>query len=212
MAQSRFLFDAQMGVHQSAFAHQSPYQEKYIPNTGIRLGVHFNQRIGNRIWLRSGFRFSDLGCKTEKKNLIWGTQIDPDTGIPRPDTSGLPQEVQSFFNMRYGEIPILARYIFSNKKLSFYTELGLSSNFYLHTKYVSKIDGQESGFSGMENEARRVTFAAHAGLGLEYAVNSQFSIFSQPNVRHDFTPLYNGLYQNYFFSYGIDLGTRITLY
>ncbi len=209
--QNHSALDVQLGGHRSGIILENPLlKDEYIEHNGFHVGLHYQRKIGQRWWLRTGGRFTELSYKTPKKLLRWGTDFDPNTGLPRIDTTR--SKVQFFHNHRYIEIPLLARYFFTNTKLGLYAELGFSSSFYLNTRASNIQDGIR--ISETQKDSNPFHLAGLAALGLNYQFTDQWSLFFQPSIRHDITPTAGKIrdrYSNYFYSYGIDVGGRIAL-
>ena len=211
-AQNRAALDFQFGAHQSGLIVKNPtLQGEYIENLGYSAGLHFNYRIGDKTWLRSGVRYSVLGYKTPKKVLRWGTDFDPVTGLPREDSIQILS--QFIYNHRYFEIPILGHFNFTASKLAVYTEFGFSSNFYLNTEDVyKKGSAVESRSIQKDLVANPLHFAVLGALGINYQLGNQNSLFFQTNIRRGISPGNDGKRSSsYWYSYRLDLGTRFLL-
>jgi hypothetical protein len=211
-AQNRAALDVQFGVHQSGIIlKNSLLSDHYIENISYRAGLHVHYQLGKSIWLRSGLRYAELSYKTREELLYWPTQINPDTGLPKEGE--LPFRFKFIFNHRFLEIPLSARYFITMGKLGLYTEMGASANFYLDTEVVNVENGVHTRTTRKDREANPFNFALHAALGLNYQIGDQWSLFLQPSIRRDISSAEKGHnnYASFFYSYGLDLGTRFLL-
>lgn len=211
-AQNRAALDVQFGMHQSGIILKNSLQnDYYIENIGYRAGLHFQYRLGNRIWLRSGLRYAELSFKTREELLYWPTQMNPDTGMPI--AGEVPTNFQFIFNHRFLEIPLSARYFITMGKLGLYTEIGGSANFYQNTEVVNVENGVHTSTTRKDRQANPSNFALYAALGLNYQIGDPWSLFLQPSIRRDISSAEKGQngYASFFYSYGLDLGTRFFL-
>lgn len=211
-AQNRAALDVQYGMHQSGIIVKNSLQnDYYIENIGYRAGLHFQYRLGKRIWLRSGLRYAELSYKNRETLLRWGTRFDPNTGLPIEDS--VQTRFQFIFNHRFLEIPLSVRYFITTGKFSVYTEVGGSANFYQNTEVVNVENGVRTSTTRKDREANPNNFALHATLGLNYQIGEQWSLFLQPSIRRDISSVEKrqNNYASFFYSYGLDLGTRFFL-
>ena len=211
-AQNRAALDVQYGMHQSGIILKNALlSDYYIENIGYRAGLHFQYRLGKRIWLRSGLRYAELSYKNREELLYWPTQINPDTGLPRE--GAVPINFQFIFNHRFLEIPLSVRYFITTGKFGLYTEIGGSTNFYQDTEVVNVENGVRTNTTRKNQYANPSNFALHAALGLNYQIGEQWSLFLQPSIRRDISSAEKGHnnYASFFYSYGLDIGTRFLL-
>jgi len=211
-AQSPAL-DFQLGAYQSGIILENPRsKDLYVEHWGYLAGLHYQQPLGKKITLRSGLRFLTMSYKTRENEVRWPIGVNPDTGLPIPDT--IPDFVYFIHQNRYLEIPFLLRYNLTSSKLSIHMEMGFGANLYLDTKNITFINGEEDS-SMIGKDLRRNHFEAsiQAGFGLDYKLDQHWGIFLQPyarvnkvNIDKDWAPD-----NSYLYGYGVNLGSRFLL-
>jgi hypothetical protein len=98
-------------------------------------------------------------------------------------------------------------------KLGLYTEIRGSVNFYQNTEVVNVENGVHTSTTRKDRQANPSNFALYAALGLNYQIGDPWSLFLQPSIRRDISSAEKGQngYASFFYSYGLDLGTRFFL-
>lgn len=187
-------------------------QDAYILHPGYAVGVGYQHPVGKKFSVRGGLRILSMSQKTREEEVGWGTQIDPDTGLPKPGV--ILDRMQSIYHDRYIEVPFWVRYNFNSSKLSAFVELGIANSLYVNTENVTFTNGQESSRDiAKDNFRRPFTSSAQAGLGVSYTVDKRWGVFLQPYFQRSFTTLSKlwGPYPVSIHVYGINVGSSFYL-
>jgi hypothetical protein len=174
-----------------------------------RIGFNYNQKIGKKIFIKTGIRLASVGYQKEKRTgLRWPSEHDGMGGWS-PDPN-LPHEIQTVLDYWFAEMPLAARFEMNKKKLSPFFELGISPSIFLATRVKSITDiGKDASFhKGGVYHFKKFHMVGVISLGLNYSVNEKFQIFGQPAFRYHFTKLVDAPIDEYLFNYGIEIGIR----
>ena len=176
-----------------------------------RTGFNYNRRLSNRMYLKSGLRFTNEGYKSKKtSDLRWGTQHDGmGHWIDTPDDD-LPGQIQYFYNNWFIEIPIALRYEFNEKKWTPFVEAGVSPSLFLTRRTATKTDlGTDIEYDNGEfynfNKMHLVGFAS---FGINYSPNNKYQFFGQPAFRYHLTKLVGAPIGEHLFNIGLEIGVR----
>lgn len=200
--------DVQIGSHYTRLIQEHPLErDAHLPHPGYSLGVHYLHPIDKRLSLRGGLRILNMSYKTKEERIRWGTDFDPDTGLPKLNAS--EDRIQLIHHDRFIEVPVWLRYNFTTSKLRLFVELGLANNLYVNSENISLINGQET-WRGTAKDSRRRSFgsSAQVGFGVDYAITKRWGVFLQPYFRRDITPMGKiwGPYSTTFYAYGANVG------
>jgi len=168
------------------------YRKDETGRLNWRIGLNYNKKLTTKIFLKSGLRLASVGyAMFDSKNSNW-------------------LEIHSTSDYWYLEIPITGRYEFSNKKLSFFFELGLAPNIYLTTFDKAKTDlDKELKFRRNRNSYfNNLQFVSIVSAGLNYNLTDQLQLFGQPIFRYHLTKLYDAPIEEHLNSYGLEFGIR----
>jgi len=174
-----------------------------------QIGFNYNQRLTNRIFLRTGLRLASVGYKGEKNtDLRWPSEHDGNGGWVADPT--LPRESQLIYDYWFVEMPIVGRFEMTKKKLSPFIELGILPSYYMTTRTTQKTDiGTDSQFeNGDVHNFNRVHFVGFLSFGMNYSLNDNLQFFGQPAFRYHFTKLADAPIAEYLFNCGIEFGIR----
>ena len=174
-----------------------------------RLGVNFRATLTNNTYLKFGARLSSLGYKVPDNSMKYRWNYFHE-GLQYFDNIDPSQEILTFLvDHRFIELPISYGIAKSINKFSFYAEIGVSSNFYLHTR-TEEISGSQSTLTSQVNPSvRHLHLSGIIAVGAAYEFCEHFSIFAQPSFRHHLTRLAQvGFVNEYLYSYGIEIGLR----
>ncbi len=175
-----------------------------------RFGFNFNQRLNQKLVLKTGLRLAFIGYKGENKTgLKWGSEHDGMGGWT-PDPT-LPHEIQGNYNHWFIEVPIVGRYEFENEKFTPFIEVGLSPYYYLTTKRHIITDIYEStSFERNDfKDFKKIHLVASISCGVNYNLNETTQLFGQPIFRYHLTRLVGGsTLGEYLFNAGVEVGVR----
>lgn len=148
-----------------------------------RIGANFNFRIFDKIKIKTGVRYTELGFVLKSNDLRWPSEITSDGWVPDPT---LPRFIHRDINKRFIEIPVIARYEFGEKRLSFFGEFGFSPHFYINTKEVETTNLEESSevFDEVGMGQKRMQVATVIAFGANYSLSDEYQFFLQPTLRY----------------------------
>ena len=158
----------------------------------FRIGGNFNFRIFDKKYIKTGIRYVRQGLEYTK-------------GFSQNNSTS-----NDYADEYYLEIPLLFRVEFSERKLSFYTEVGGSPHFYLKGKYTTRIGISETveDFDQPYLVGKRVRMALVVGLGFNIKISKQYQFFMQ-STYVQFRPIEFGFFQKAKTrSLGIEFGFR----
>ncbi len=145
----------------------------------------------------------EAGFKSEANDLIWPSEIGPNGFEPDPT---LPRYLHNTTNLKFIEIPLLARYEIGRKKLSLFFELGFAPHIYINTKTT------RSSNLGSESETtfggKRLRMAVVLGFGMNYKVSDKFQLFIQPTARRYISNSNQPSFENRLRNIGLEFGIR----
>lgn len=174
-----------------------------------RIGFNYNQRLTNRIFLRTGLRIASVGYKGEKNtDLRWPSEHDGNGGWVADPT--LPRELQLVYDYWFIEVPIVGRFEMNQKKISPFVELGILPSYYMTTRTTEKTDiGRNAQFdNGDVHNFNRVHFVGFLSFGMNYSLNDQLQFFGQPAFRYHFSKLVDAPISEHLLNFGVELGIR----
>lgn len=181
------------------------------PKANYRTGLNVSIRMSDKLWLKSGFRFASVGYTSKTQyNLVFPDEYDPVTGEPILQPS-LPREVRYTYNYWFLEMPVMARWIFSEKKFVPYAEFGFSGIYYLttRTRYTTETENLVYRLESPVNSVYQVT--ANLGVGINVYVSPMSNMFVQPNFRYHLSTTAQAPLREHLFNFGVEIGYRVFL-
>jgi len=177
------------------------------PKYNYRFGGNFNVKVYDNIYIKTGLRFAQVGFTNKREELRWPGEFGPNGFKPDPS---LPRYLHSTIDQSYFEIPIIFRYEFDGKKLSFYLETGISPHIYSRTRYITKsnIDTTKRFSYDTQFGGKRLLMCYVFGIGLNYNFDNLYQFFFQPTIRIYVSNDNQFQFENAFRSIGIELGFR----
>ena len=116
-----------------------------------------------------------------------------------------------FFNYKFLEIPLVARWEFNGNKLKPFIEFGISPTFYLNTKVIQETDIDRKKID-TANNAEGIALFHLVGLvscGVNYVLTENIQLFGQPIFRSHLSPLvHNVRVKEYLYNTGLEIGIR----
>ena len=122
----------------------------------------------------------------------------------------LPHSLQLSRDYWFIEIPVAARFEFSNKKFSPFIELGVSPSVYLttRTKTVTDIGTDVTYQKGGTADYNNMHLVGFTSFGVNYSLNDKFQLFGQGIYRYHFTKLVDAPISEHLYNYGLEVGVR----
>lgn len=181
-----------------------------IPRLGMRIGANLNFKLSSKLFLKTGLRYVSNGYSTKKRSLQFESQYDPVTGQIITDPT-LIQTIEYKTNYRFVEIPLSLRYVFRDKKFSYFVESGLGFANYINSFKIITTDLGKS-----TNESKPDFFSAWnanaiLSLGAQYAISKNVQLFAQPIFRYSLNPIALAPIDEHLYSLGLEAGIRCSL-
>ncbi len=181
-----------------SYSRNSPeYRNSYC------FGVDLNQAVSKHWQIKVGARMQ-ITALTQEVDLHWPAENNGQ-GQYKPL---YPNERLDMWNV-FIEVPLMARYVFSERKLVPYAEAGLSTNYYLQSKIKETFLGDTETFKGRVEELRPVNFALVFAAGIQYRYSAKQSLFVQPVLRYQLNSV-EEVTENRGLGFGMELGWRVT--
>ncbi len=163
-----------------------------------RLGFNWNNRISNKLFFKSGLRLFSVGSSSGKFDL----ELDPNSSFIQPT------EIEFITNYFLVEIPLAARYLFNNNKISPFIEIGFSPSYFLtrNLKRITDIETSSNFGSRFDSSFNKFHFAVLVSFGMNYSLNDKLQLFAQPIYRvhlSRFTKTTNSRYYNFGAEFGV---------
>lgn len=188
------------------------FDENETGTINFRFGFNFNKRISSNFIFKTGLRFTSLGYQRKygEDELRWGNQQTG--GVFNPDIPSEQPEISNFiYNYLFLEIPLVARYEFSQKKFTPFIELGVAPSFFLKTRHkiISDNGTQIVDNNDSQDGYSNINFVGVVSFGGNYAINEGLQLFAQPTFRYQLTRLYKtGSVREYLWNAGLEVGLR----
>lgn len=188
-------------------------RKKEKGNLNWRLGFNYNQRLSERLFLKTGLRLMSLGYHREYNfgELRWGTQHDGEGNFDpniSPDESFPNTKVST--NYVFLEVPLVLRYEFTTKKITPYIEAGFGSAYVLQIRNTTSQEGERKSNTTSEfgENFNRFQLEGIISFGVNYNLNANWQLFTQPTFRYHLTELTDFYYKEHLWSAGLELGVR----
>ena len=157
--------------------------------------------------MKTGVRYARLESTLKRDDLRWGNEFSSNGWVPDPN---LPRYFHTSTCRKYLEIPIIGRYEFSHKKMSFYFELGISPHIFLETEVIKKSNlGTATVInSSTPTNDKRIVMGYVMGIGFNYDLSEKYQLFVQPTMRLYSSATSATLSPPKYQSFGLELGIR----
>jgi len=177
----------------------------------FRVGGNFNFRVFDKVTMKTGIRFAQLGSTLKMDDLRWPSEFGPSGWMPDP---ALPRYRHISTIKRYIEVPLIGRFEFGHKKFSYYLEFGISPHLFLKTK-VTKTSNLGSEIvinNNTINIEKRILMGYVIGLGFNYKLSEKLQLFAQPTMRmySNSAPSTTSVagFTSRYISFGLEFGIR----
>lgn len=177
----------------------------------VRFGFNFNKRVSEKIFFKTGLRFASFGYKGNgKTNLRWGNQQTG--GVFNPTLPGEFSDTLQFIdNFLFLEVPLIARFEFSQKKFTPFVEFGLAPSLYLKSRNKLVINSETIIVEGDEDlyDYNKIHFVGVLSFGGNYNLTEGLQLFAQPTFRYHLTRLVKDVpIKENLWTVGLELGLR----
>lgn len=174
--------------------------------------INYHQNLKENVWLKIGVGFTSSGYQqnTVGSEIRYGSQHDGEGGF----NASLPfVEINIKYDHHFLEIPVALRFDFSDKKLTPFIEIGVSTMYYLQTvSILESKDISKSVDRNRSNQINQIQIAPTFAFGCSYSLNEKWTVFVQPNIRYHLTKMVDtpatGEHQ---WGTGLGLGLRMNL-
>ncbi len=176
-----------------------------------RFGFNYNQRLTNKVYIKTGLRLASIGYKGEKQtDLRWPSENVGGEYVFDPN---LPHEVQLIYNYWFVEIPLALRFEYLDKKFTPFVEIGVSPSIFMTTKTISKtdIDTSSSFSKGNNQNFNKFQMVGVVSMGMSYQISDKFQVFGQPSFRYHLTKLVDAPIEEKLYNYGLEIGIRMKI-
>ena len=175
-------------------------------NIKARFGFNCSIELAHNFFIKSGLRYANIGYILDKSDILLSS-ID---FIAAQENSLETVEQIGTVDHFFFEVPIVVRYEFPKKMISFFVEAGLSPYIYLTTKNKQTTETRVRTITGsVTRDLDRLQIAGSISFGFNYDLNVKWQLFGQPIVRYHFTSLTRGnpVKEN-LYTLGLELGVR----
>lgn len=152
----------------------------------FRIGGNFNFRIFDKITMKTGIRYAQIGSTLRFDGLRFGNGVTIIGGSGSTFPNSMTTTLSHISTTkRYIEIPLIARFEFGHKKLSYYFEAGVSPHLYFQTKNteVSTSASTSTITNDIKRGEKRLLLGYVIGFGLNYGMSEKMQLFVQPTMR-----------------------------
>lgn len=159
---------------------------------------------------KTGIRLVKLGNKFTAENIKRFGHFG--TGGSEGSTRGFSQYEEELIHT-YIELPIIARYEYSHKRLQPYIEFGLSPHLHLNSRRNIKTEYYSDSSIYNERDAigfNKLQFVLVLSAGINYHFFKRLTAFGQPSYRHHLSSMRinaDGT-KAHFYSIGFEFGVR----
>ena len=179
-----------------------------------RVGIGYQHRITERVWLYAGVRWRGSGTRTVWTDLTFPSDYDTLTQTFIPDPTRGAYRIRTAD--RYLEIPFTVRWQLGDapRSLRPYITAGGAVLAYVNTKQRAGFEGDErvETFRIDSENFRRQQIAAVIGFGVDYTPSGKYHWFAQPTFRFHLTPEAKGVnepaFRRHLWSLGLEVGAR----
>ncbi len=171
------------------------------PKYGFTTGLNLAFRLSNMLNFETGLLFSNKG---ERMREVVFEHPPGQTGTQLPEKGSF---IRHYF---YLDIPLKAKYHFTDGRTKIFVAAGLSTNIFLtsrETEVLTYPDGSIENKT-VQNDLpfNKVNLALIAGFGLSYDISQQLYFKIEPTYRRSLMPIANTPIKPYLYSAGMDVG------
>jgi opacity protein-like surface antigen len=169
-----------------------------IPKYGFTTGLNMAFRYSSRLSFETGLLFSNKGKRT--RDIYFKHSSDQEE----------PEIGRFITDYLYLDIPIKAKYHFTDGRAKIFVAAGFSSNIFLFAQdniEFTNSDGViENKTVRIDASFKKVNLAVIAGFGLSYDISRQLYFKIEPTYRRSITSIVNNYITTHLYSAGIDVG------
>jgi hypothetical protein len=213
-SQSRSSIDFMFSPDVTYRIFKVPNDDKFVkrlydsiekPNLGFHFGLNYNRRIAKKVYLSGGLQFSTAGYHTQLNDLRFPEEIDPNGPV-----SNITHSVKFSYDYYLVSLPVELQYLFNENKFSPYFKIGLSPTYNMYRRTKTVLDLEEPRIQKDFNVNHYTAFIQF-GIGGILKLNDKWQIFAQPTFRYQITAAKSPENKDYLYSFGIELGARMSL-
>jgi hypothetical protein len=175
-----------------------------IPNIGYHAGLSFGYKFKKWLGLEIGVQLSNNRYATK--------YIELHPLVPEP---GLPEKVKTYYDKYYIDIPLKINFMAGNKKLHFFSGIGLSADLFIQenllTIYKYNDGSTEKQRQKQLDLYKKMVLSAIAEAGMEYSISKRFSLRIVPVFRYNILNIINTPITSRLWSGGLNIGFYVGL-
>ncbi len=175
-----------------------------LPKIVGHFGVHFNQPLSTKWFIKTGINLRSFGYKNPRKPIIWPGQL------PGTQTGVFQTKIEYY----YLEIPVGVRYNLNQRKWSPFVEISINPSIFLAEKFlfVASNDRQTSFITNRDNVITAYgvfQLTSSFSLGTQYQLTERIQLFTQIGGTYMFSNIVESTkIKERFYGVGIECGVR----
>jgi hypothetical protein len=191
-------------------------KKTYHMKAGYAIGVNYERKLKNNLWLTTGLVFANRGYQTKKTELRFSDQILPKKGFIQPSSSD-PSAPAGFHAIRFRynwymlSVPLGVLYYIPLKKLKIFINPSVGANYFITerviiVKYGDRITRTKR--QGEKDYYNQFLLIANFSAGIEKEIKG-YKIRVFPNISTSLTDLYKGNHNIKLYPYSVGLGAGV---
>ncbi len=172
--------------------------ENQTAKVGYTAGLNVCFSINKFFGLETGIQFSNKGYQTKFTDLIF----------EQPENSSLPDKAKFIYNFHCIDIPIKANFTIGEKKIRFFTSVGLTTNILIKAASTSVLvypDHTDRKINQTNSDYNKVNISPTVSVGIDYKINNRMNLRVEPTFRYGVLKIIDAPVTGYLYSGGLNL-------
>ena len=164
---------------------------------GYTAGLNVCFNIKKFVGIETGIQYSNKGYQTKMKDLVFG-QPDPHT----------PKKAKFIYNFHCIDIPVKVNFTIGEKKVRFFTSVGLTTNILIKETQTSVLvysDHTDRNTKPTSFDYNRINISPTISLGIDYKINSRMNLRIEPTFRYGVLKIIDAPLTGYLYNGGINI-------